>query len=173
MNRKIKVLIIKYITYVAVFLLLYLVQVTPGFLQIFGIKPLIILPAVVCLAMHERELVGGLLGALGGMLCDLSSFTYFGFNAIMFLLMGIAVGLLVEYMMKESMGNAVFFTLCGLVIQMIVSFFFQYGIWSYEDTGRLWLWHIIPCICYSLVYVPPLFLMFRKLSRFFGTRTQV
>lgn len=65
-NNKAKVYAVKYCSYVLILLALYVLQTTPGFLSVFGIKPNLVIPAVVCIAMVEGEFVGGLLGALGG-----------------------------------------------------------------------------------------------------------
>lgn len=78
-NNKAKVYAVKYCSYVLILLALYVLQTTPGFLSVFGIKPNLVIPAVVCIAMVEGEFVGGLLGALGGWLLDLGAFSVFGF----------------------------------------------------------------------------------------------
>lgn len=82
---------------------LLLFKPTPGFLSVFGIKPNLVIPAVVCIAMVEGEFVGGLLGALGGMLLDLGAFSVFGFYSIQLLVICVAIGLLVIYLMKNNL----------------------------------------------------------------------
>ena len=75
-------------------------------MSVFGIKPNLVIPAVVCIAMVEGEFVGGLLGALGGMLLDLGAFSVFGFYSIQLLVICVAIGLLVIYLMKNNLLSA-------------------------------------------------------------------
>lgn len=172
MNRKTKALILQYLLYSMVFLVLFVLQVTPGALVVAGCKPLLLLPAVVCLAIHERELVGGVFGAIGGMLCDVTAFTYFGFNAILFLVVGTAVGLLVEYLMQGNRVNAFLFTLASLLIIMYLNYFFQYGLWNYEDSMRIFWLEMMPTTLYSSLWVLPFFPLFGGLSRFFAAHME-
>ena len=58
-----------------------------------------------------REFVGGLLGALGGMLLDLGAFSVFGFYSIQLLVICGPIGLLVIYLMKNNLLSAAI--LCG------------------------------------------------------------
>lgn len=48
----------KFATYIVVMVLLYILQTTPGFLTVFGVKPNFVIPAAVCIAMHEGEFTG-------------------------------------------------------------------------------------------------------------------
>ena len=54
----------KYLLYAGLVLLCYILQNTPGFLEIFGVKPFLVIPAVLAIAMFEGEFVGALYGAL-------------------------------------------------------------------------------------------------------------
>ena len=46
----------KFLTYIVVMALLYILQTTPGFLTVFGVKPNFVIPAAVCIAMYEGEI---------------------------------------------------------------------------------------------------------------------
>ena len=172
MNRKIKSYILQYTLYSLIFLFLYLLQTAPGALVVSGYKPLLLLPAAVCVAMHDRELVGGIFGTVGGMLCDMSAMTYFGFNAILFLILGTAVGLLVEYLMQGTLLNALLFTLAALTLVMLCAYFFQYGLWNYEGS-QIILWKkMLPTILYSTLWALPFYPLFGRLSRLFAAQRE-
>ena len=55
--------------YGAIFVFLYVLQCTPGFLEIMEVKPILLIPAAITLAMFEGEFIGGLYGAFAGLLC--------------------------------------------------------------------------------------------------------
>ena len=83
MNRKKKAVIAaKYAAYAMILLVLYVLQTTPGLFVVYGAKPMLVVPAAIAIAMHEGELVGGLFGALAGLLCDMGSSMLFGFNGL-------------------------------------------------------------------------------------------
>lgn len=82
-------------------------QTTPGFLTVFGVKPNFVIPAAVCVAMHEGEFTGAFYGVLAGVLCDLGGFALAGFNAMILLAACTAVGLLVIYLLRPGVINFV------------------------------------------------------------------
>ena len=43
----------KFATYIVVMVLLYILQTTPGFLTVFGVKPNFVIPAAICIAFLE------------------------------------------------------------------------------------------------------------------------
>ena len=166
-------LVQKHLTYTLLLMGLYVLQATPGFMMVLGIKPLLVLPAVVCIAMQEGEYLGGIYGMVGGMFCDLSSFTYFGFNALLFLLMGVGIGLLVEYLLNNSAINALLLTMVAMVIKGLVEFFFMYGIWGYEGAGLIYLNKLIPTLIYSALFVPLWYRLSVKLAGWYARKMEI
>ena len=79
MGRKRALIAGKHLIYCFGLIFCYVLQTTPGFLQIFGVKPFLVIPAVIAIAMQEGEFTGALYGALGGMLCDMGANTFYGF----------------------------------------------------------------------------------------------
>ena len=66
MGRKRALIAGKHLIYCFGLIFCYVLQTTPGFLQIFGVKPFLVIPAVIAIAMQEGEFTGALYGALGG-----------------------------------------------------------------------------------------------------------
>ena len=86
MNRRTKLMIAKYALYVLLMVILYVLQTDPNLFAIAGVKPVLVLPFAVCIAMFDSQLAGGLFGLLAGILCDTSSNVLFGFQSILYLL---------------------------------------------------------------------------------------
>ncbi len=163
----------KHMVYALCLMGLYILQVTPGFLVVLGNKPLLVLPAVVCIAMQEGEYLGGIYGLVGGVFCDLSAFTYFGLNALLFLVFGVCIGLVVEHLMHNSSINAMLLTLGAMLLKGGVEFFFMYGIWGYEGAEMIYLRKLVPVMIYSSLFVPLFFKVFSALSRWYARRLQI
>ena len=67
MGRKRALIAGKHLIYCFGLIFCYVLQTTPGFLQIFGVKPFLVIPAVIAIAMQEGEFqTGALYGAGAG-----------------------------------------------------------------------------------------------------------
>ena len=85
MNKRAKIMVVKYVTYSLLMLVLYVLQSTPQLFSIAGIKPVLVFPFAVAVAMFDKQLAGGLFGLFAGILCDTSSNVLFGFQSILYL----------------------------------------------------------------------------------------
>ena len=114
-----------------------------------------------------------LLGALGGMLLDLGAFSVFGFYSIQLLVICVAIGLLVIYLMKNNLLSAAI--LCGgtALFLGITQFFFLYALWGYEDVFRLYLTKILPTGVYTTVFTPLFYWGSRKLYDFYQSKLEL
>lgn len=161
MNRKKWFHAAKYAAYVVVMVVLYVVQTTPGFLAVFGVKPNFVIPAAICIAMLEGEYIGGLYGALAGILCDLGSFTLFGFNAIIIMIACVITGLLVIYMLHSSVINYVLLLSGTLLVRGLLDFLLSYVMWNYENIWMFFFYRMLPSIIYSVAAAPLVYYLLR------------
>lgn len=167
MNKRSKIMVVKYTLYGLLMLLLYVLQTTPGFLSIAGIRPILVLPFAVCIAMFDNHLAGGLFGLFAGILCDTSSNMLFGIQSILYLAVCVAVGLLIVYFMQPSVVNSLIFVGCGLTLRLFWEFFFSFVMWGYENIRLILLCHMLPLLVYTLVVTIPIFWFVKKFSGFF------
>ena len=151
MERKRALIAGKHLIYCFGLIFCYVLQTTPGFLQIFGVKPFLVIPAVIAIAMQEGEFTGALYGALGGMLCDMGANTFYGFYTLTLFLYGAAVGLALIYLMKNDRKTAV---LCCLVytggMALIEYIFLLPAVWLCGQLAGT----AVPAHTASAVYLP-------------------
>lgn len=143
-------------------LLLYILQTTPGFLELGGVKPLLVLPWAVSIAMMEGELVGGLFGLAAGLLCDVSGIMLFGINSTLYMAACVTVGLLVIYYMQPSLANSLLFTGAILLVRELFEFFFYYVMWGYEGSSQVFWGQMIPMFLLTLVVTPLFYWLVRR-----------
>ena len=62
--------ILKWSSYVLLIIIAYVLQTTTSLFVIFGVKPLLLAPLAVCIAMFEGEFAGAIFGAVAGLLAD-------------------------------------------------------------------------------------------------------
>lgn len=170
MTSKKHVVFLRYASYVLLLLLLYVLQTTPRLFSVGEVKPVLLVPAAVCIAMFEGELVGGILGALAGLLCDLASFTIFGFNGILVLGCCVAVGLLTTYLMQLKLTNALLLGFAALFLRGLLEFFFYFQMWGFENGHRIFLFSTLPCILYSTVVIIPMYYLAQRMKRYFDRK---
>lgn len=167
MIRETRLRVQKMTIYSLILLLLYVLQTTPGFLTFWDVKPLLVLPLVVSIAMLEGELVGGLFGLAAGILCDTSAITIFGINSLIYMAACVAIGLLVIYYMQPSHLNSLIFTAIVLIFRQLFEFFFYYVMWGYENISIILLRHMLPVVLLTLLTTPLMFWLVQKVHGFY------
>ena len=147
--------------------LLYVLQSTPGFLSLWGVKPFLVIPAAVAIAMYEGEFVGALYGALGGMLCDLGANTFYGFYTITLFLYCTAVGLALIYLMKNDVKSAVLCCLGYVGAMALIEYLFYYLLYAYPGSWQVLLFSLLPRALFTCLLMPLFYLGERYLFQRF------
>ncbi len=167
MNRQRLRLILKYLLYVLVIFFAFIAQTTPGVLSFCGVRPTLVLPACICIAVYEGEYVGGLLGALGGLLCDFCADSIFGFNSILFVVLCCAAGLGFIYLIRSTFTNVLMISLAALFLRALIEFFFSYVIWGHEALSGLFYMYVAPSAVWSAAFTPIFYFIARGIHRGF------
>lgn len=163
MNKRRRIVIMKYVLYSLLLLILYMVQSDPHMLYIEEIKPLLVLPYAICIAMMDGELAGGLFGLAAGILSDTSSTILFGFQSLIYMAACVAVGLVVIYFMQPSLTNSLIFVSAILAARLLLEYFFYYVMWGYENISMILLQKMFPTLLYTVVITPLLYWLVKKL----------
>lgn len=149
--------------YVVLFLLLYVIQITPRLLEFFSAKPFPLIAMAVIIAMFEGEFVGGIYGAFAGLLCDTAAFSLFGFNGLMLCLLCIGIGLLTTYLMQPHVGNALLFVGLSTASMRSLQFLFTYGIFNYDGIGAIYIRQALLPTVYTVALTLLLFFPLRRM----------
>lgn len=175
MKSQMPVHIFKHTVYTLLLLLLYVLQTTPGFLAVYGVKPIWVASAAISISMFEGEFTGGIYGAVAGLLCDSGSVprlagggsTLFGFNGFFLTIFCVIAGLLVIYMMRCNLLSCILFVFVSMAIWNSVEFLFAYGMWGHENVWKLYVYGTLPVVAYSVVTAPLSFWTVRWIHRKF------
>lgn len=128
--------IVKWVVYILLLLLLCGFQSSPGLFAIWGVKPVLILPLAVSVALFEREAAAGAFGLAAGFLWDLSAGRLFGFYGMVLMLCCVAVTLLSMYCVRVNLANFVLGCLAASFLCGLWNFLFYDLLWGYEG---VWL----------------------------------
>lgn len=173
MNNRPKINAAKYTVYVLIMAALYVLQSTPGLLAVSGIKPNLVIPAAVAIAVCEGEFIGGVFGTLAGILCDYGAPSLFGFNAMILLVCCVAVGLLTIYLLRPTVVNFMILLAASLLIRGLLDYLLNFYMWGYENVQLLLTGQVLPGILYSLLPAPLAYLVFSRLYEHFEQMMEV
>lgn len=157
----------KFLTYAILVFFAYIIQTIPDFMSFFGVSPILVLPACICIAVYEGEFAGGLFGFFAGLLCDSTSETVFGFNSCVYLLFCVAAGLATIYIFRRSTLNIMLLCLTAIFLRSSLEFFFEFILYGYENLEPFFYTVFAPQIVYTSVFSFPFCILFKKLHRHF------
>ncbi len=160
---------LKWLCYLLLMLLCYLLQTTPRLLTFGQVKPIWLIAVCCVIAVFEQPLPAGVCGMCCGLLYDLAWGSFFGLNGGLFLLIGAGVSLFVTYLLRQRLTVALLVTACGTLPVLLAGYLFYDVMWGYTG-GRFWLL-LIPNLLLTAFAALPLYPIVRLLAvRWFPER---
>ncbi len=162
MDGKLKTL--RYITYAIEILLLYVVSGIPGLLpSVLGVKPLLLLPVAVTIAVFEKEVPAMLFGLACGVLCDLGFTDKIGFYTISLTLLCFIFGYCSRNFFVTNFANAMAIGGATVAVLLCLHFLIFFSNSDFPNAGAHFLRHYLIKILYTGLFLPPLFFLNRLL----------
>lgn len=156
----------RYFAYTLEILIFYVLQGTPNLVpELFGSKPLLLIPIALTIASRERVVPSLVFGAACGVLTDIGSGSSVGFFAITLTLVCFAeVSIYENYLVPSFLTVGIISVVSVPCIIGIYFLFFRFfaGI---DDCGYLFVHHYISRIVYTLVMTIPFYYLNRLLYR--------
>ncbi len=162
--------VIRDLAYVLELLVLFMIQETPGLLPaIFGVRPVLLFPAVITIAMFEEELPAMAFGIVGGLFCDFGLSGTLGFHALILGALCFFVSIFIRVYLQVNIVTAVITGLWTVGLTVCAQWFFLY-FFSHSMPGYAFAHHYLPKYFYTMLFVPLVYLLNRGLSQ--AVRTQ-
>ncbi|MBQ9860133.1 MAG: rod shape-determining protein MreD [Clostridia bacterium] len=153
-------------------LLIMLLQMAPHFFpSIWHARPVPLVLFVVCVALFEGARLGGGIGLLAGLLWDVYSFRLFGYDALILMVIGIAVGLLVQWLLRANFLSAMLLCTAGVLIQTLFEWLFCCVIFLKEESLAVLGKVLLPNALYTIVLAPLMFWLVLGVARFLRRHT--
>ena len=157
--------VIRYLAYTLEILVLFMIQETPGLLpSIFGVRPVLLFPAVMSIAMFETEVPALAFGVLGGLLCDYGLSGMLGFHALVLGVLRFFISLLVRVYFQINLVTAILTGVWSIGLTVCAQWFFLY-FFQYSHPAYAFTHHYLPKYCYTLLFLPLVYLLNRGLSQ--------
>lgn len=171
-------LYIRRIVFVLVIFFVAILQNTPHlFPEIFGAHAFLLIPLVVCIAMFERDLASTVMGVFAGALWDVPSSWGDGFNALFLMLIATAVGLLINYLMRNNLSSAMLLGGVSITLYALLHWFVFILCRGISGAFKLLLIFYLPSVIYTFIFVPIFYIIMRaflkKLKEYYPHRSRI
>ncbi len=144
------------------------IQNTDGlFPQPFGVRASLLIPAVVCVAMFERDMAGMFFGLFAGALWD----TYTegaDFNALYLFIAGFVCGTLINTIMRNNIVTAALLSGFFIMIHPLIYWLFHYVFAGLDNAGFMFLRYYLPGMVYTAIFIPFMFIAVRAIEKKFS-----
>lgn len=148
-------LILRLFIYIFEFFLLYSLEQISGLgIEIYGVRPLILISFFVSAVIFESEITALALGFFCGFLVDISFGTILGCFVLILSLIGYLMSVLFKYFIKINLFSAMIFNFFVLAIVEFLRFYFNYFKLGFHNNFYMWNNISILVICYSGVLFP-------------------
>ncbi len=158
---------IKWLLYILLLFTAFIFQTTVDLFAVFGVKPMLILPVILFVAMFEGERAGAIVGVLGGLFWDVAADKLMGFHAIILLFLTVTVALMSLYLIRVNLWNSILVVLAGGLIICLLDYLFSYLIWGYDHSYLLLLKKILPMVGYTVIVSAPIFWLMKQIHQRF------
>lgn len=159
----------KYFSYSLLVILLYVLQATPNLMpELFGSKPLLLLPLALAVASVENEVPSMIFGAVCGGLTDLAYGGGIGFFAIILTLLCFFEAFVFHTYFVPNIITATVYALGSTVLSTVLYFLIFKVFSGVEDWQILFVNHYISRIIYTFVMFIPICILVRFLHKSFN-----
>lgn len=149
---------IRYFAYTIEILAIFVLQETPGLIpELYGGRPLLLIPAALSIAMFESVGAGMGFGILCGLLLDFGAGSLLGFYGLLLSVVCYFVALIAANLIQTNFLTAMitFLTVCAGIF--LLHWFFFYLLSDYEYPLYALTAHYIPRFVYTLGVSPVLY----------------
>lgn len=152
---------IRYGIYAGIMLLSFVLQSSSiSMPEIFGARPLLIIPLCVCIAMHEREIPASIFGAAGGILMDTAAGTE-GFNALLLTVLCAVCSILISHLMQNNIVTALVLCSGTLAVYELFYIIVNYILCGAGNVLTQAFTFYLPVFVYTLLFVPAFYYIIR------------
>ncbi len=158
--------VVRYFAYSLEYLLLFIIESTPGLLpEIFGGKPMLLIPAAITVALLENELPAMFFGTAAGIITDLAIGQSVGFFAFTLTVVCFFLSRIFREYMVVSFLNASAF-ISAVSTGLIYIYFLIFRVFSgVENALALFASHYISRIIYTIAAGIGLFFLNKAIHR--------
>lgn len=157
---------VRYLVFSLELLVLFMLQQTPNlFPEIYGTRPILLLPAVFTIAMFEKEIPSMAFGIAGGLLLDFAAGgSVLGIHAIILSAITFFVSVISQSYMQPNFFTAVITSVWSVGLVVVLNWLIHFYIPGYQYPTQAFLYHYLPQYGYTILLFPLIYLMNRGIA---------
>lgn len=159
---------VRWIIYYVVIFFCFIFMTTGTFM-----KPVILIPAALCIAVNSNQISSAVTGAVCGFLIDISCGKLFGYNAVLLAFFCIFVSLVFELWLRNRFINVMLSTAVVSLLSGLLDYKFYYEIWNYDNVERILTSVTLPVWIYTVISTVFVYLIFRLINHFLMPKTHL
>lgn len=145
----------RYLAYTLEIAVLFLIQETPRLIpELWGIRPTLLLPVALMIALFERELPAMWFGVLCGLLADYSHSTVLGFYGLLLAVGCYVCSVLVMNLFKTNLWTALLLGASAIVVIFLLQWLFFYVCAGHGQVWYALVRHYLPRALYTAIALP-------------------
>lgn len=154
----------KWLWYVLLLLVCYVLQTTPGLFVLFGVKPVLIVPLAIAIGVYEGEISAAAIGAVAGLLWDLSAGRIAGLYGLILCVICTVCCMTCLHFLRPTIVNITVLSGLSMVLASGLDFFFTYFLF-YQNTIHILVYQILPTCLYTTLVAPLLIVLVRLIHK--------
>lgn len=152
--------LMRYLAYSLEIFILFMLQQTPGlFPEIFGARPVLLIPAAIMIAMLEPQMPAVAFGVYSGLMMDFGFGGILGINALIMVFLCYAVSTISQTVLRVNLGTAIITAVWTTAVFILLNWFFQYFLKGYTAPLYALTSRYFPRFCYTVLLSPIIFLI--------------
>lgn len=165
MSDRNKMRAVRFFAYAIELLALFVLQETPGLIPaVFSSRPVLVLPAVLSIAMFEREAVSMAFGIAGGLLIDFGFGSVLGFHALLLAAACYLISLITANLFQTNFFTALLLAAATAAGVFLLEWVFFFVLSGYAHAGYALSAHYLPMFCYTVAIMPLTYYFNRALA---------
>lgn len=147
--------VMPWVIYGFIALMLSLLQMSPnGFPTICYARPEPLVVFTVCVAMLEGPTIGSVMGIVSGLLWNLYAPRLFGYYGLLLMVLGVAVGLLVQWLLRANFSSAMLLCFGAVAIYTLLDWAVCYVLFMRDEMWSVLTRVYLPNALYTVLLSP-------------------
>lgn len=156
---------IRWLAYTIEIIVIFVLQETPGLIpELWGARPVAVIPAVLAIAMFESEISSMVFGLFGGLLIDFGFGGVLGFHGLLLAAACYIISLMAANLFKTNFLTALLVSVIVTAIVMLLQWACFYVLHGYQHSVYALTAHYLPVFCYTALLMPVTYYFNRALA---------
>lgn len=157
--------VIRYIAYAIETVALFVLQETPGMIpELYGARPLLLIPAALAIAMFEDEVPAMCFGLLGGLFLDFGAGGTLGFYGLLLGAACYVVSLMAANLFRTNFLTAMLVSVISSAVILTLRWVCFFVLFGYAYPGYAFTAHYVPIFVYTAAVMPLTYYFNRALA---------